>query len=1047
MSLPELSIKRPVTTLMILASVMVVGGIAMARLPLAYLPNVDIPFIGITIPYPNSNPTQIEKQITKPVEEVLATIPGVKRLGSTSTADSAEFQLQFKWGQNLDIVRMQVSEKMDQVKGSLPEGIGEVFIFSFNTSDIPVVQSRISAEGVDLSKNYDLLETRVVNRIRRIPGVARVSLDGVAPREIFIDLVLDRVKEHAVDIGTVLQRLQGATSNLVLGQVSHDGLRYTARALGAFDSLDSIENLTVNDYGLKVKDIAEIRYEEPPIAHGRHLDGTQAVALDVFKESTANTVDVATAVMNVITKEIDKDPLLQGIKVFTFDDQAKQITSGIDGLKNAGLLGALLAVAVLYYFLRRFDSTLIVSLSIPFSIVAACGLMYFMGKTLNVLSMCGLMLGIGMLVDDAIVVLESIDRKRRTVVDANRAALVGAHEVSMAVTCSTLTTIIVFLPLVVGAGTELTTWLKEVGVAISISLACSLFSSLTLIPLMSAWWLRRRPAAQPQSLAWLEERYVRMLGWTLRHKAWTLLIVILGLLVGLIPPITGMLPAALFAGGQNKRLFLQYEFSEFAYKSDAEKAVNVVESYLDANRDRFLIKSVYSVFEENEAHSILTLTRENLNDDEVKDLRKEIRTGLPQVPGARIFFAEEAEEGGNSTYFAVKFFGYDSVILTKLADEASRRLGTVAGVQDINSSFNKGRNEIQVVIDRAKARRAGLTAEDVSQIFQFTLGGMRLQRFNTGDRDVDSWLELRQIDRENLDDLKKIQIGPPDHPVLLGDIASFQIVRRADQIAREDRKERVAVNATYEGKDWTKTRAEIEGLMNAFDLPPGYTWSWDDRIIQQGEENQQMLINIVLALILVYLAMASLFESIAQPFAILFSIPFALPGAMWLLTATHTPFNIMAWIGLLMLIGIVVKNGIVLLDHMNQLRKAGLGRDEAIMQAGRDRLRAVLMTALTAIVGLIPLALGRSSVGDAYYYPLARTVIGGLASSTVLTLIVLPYINLGVEAAARWFRDLWRASDPALLRQAAGGARVETGSPLGGPARSPLAPGGALPHP
>src|SRR2546425_85014 len=365
MSLPELSIKRPITTLMILVSVMVVGGIAMARLPLAFLPNVDIPFIGITIPYPNSNPTQIEKQITKPVEEVLATIPGVKRLGSTSTADSAEFQLEFKWGQNLDIVRMQVSEKMDQVKSSLPQGIGEIFIFSFNTSDIPVVQSRIATEGIDLSKNYDLLESRVVNRIRRVPGVARVTLDGVAPSEIFIDLILDRIKEHGVDIGTLLQRLQGATSNIVLGQVSHDGLRYTARALGAFDSLQAIEDLVVNNRGLRVKDIAEIRYEEPPIAHGRHLDGTQAVALDVFKESTANTVDVATAVMKVITQEIDQDPLLKGIKVFTFEDQAEQITSGIDGLKIAGLLGGLFAIAVLYYFLRRVLSTVHVSLSTP----------------------------------------------------------------------------------------------------------------------------------------------------------------------------------------------------------------------------------------------------------------------------------------------------------------------------------------------------------------------------------------------------------------------------------------------------------------------------------------------------------------------------------------------------------------------------------------------------------------------------------------------------------------------------------------------------------
>ncbi|MCI0408206.1 MAG: efflux RND transporter permease subunit, partial [Acidobacteria bacterium] len=456
MNLSDVSVRRPITTLMVLLSVMVVAGIAMARLPLAFLPGVDIPQIGITIPFPNSNPTQIEKQITKPVEEVLATLPGVKKLRSTSTADSAEFEMEFTWGKSLDVVRMQVSEKMDLVKPQLPAGVGEILIFSFNTSDIPVVQSRIAAEGVDLSKNYDLLESRVVNRIRRLPGVARVELDGVAPREIRIDLVLDRIKEHGVDLGDLIQRLQGASSNLVLGQASQDGLRYTARVLGAFDSLQALGSLVVNAQGLRLSDIAEITYEEPPIGYGRHLDGNYAVALNVYKESTANTVEVVHTVMGVIRNDINGDPLLKGVKLFVWQDQADQITSGINGLRHAGTVGGLLAVLVLYYFLRKLDSTLIISFSIPFSVITACGMMYFMGRSLNVLSMAGLMLGIGMLVDDAIVVLEAIDRKRREMPDSKEAARIGSKEVAMAVTCSTLTTVVVFLPLVVGASTELT---------------------------------------------------------------------------------------------------------------------------------------------------------------------------------------------------------------------------------------------------------------------------------------------------------------------------------------------------------------------------------------------------------------------------------------------------------------------------------------------------------------------------------------------------------------------------------------------------------------
>jgi HAE1 family hydrophobic/amphiphilic exporter-1 len=996
-----------------LLSVVVIGGVAAARLPLAFLPTLDVPFIGIVVPYPNSNPTQVEKEIVKPVEEALATLSGVKRLRATATADSAEFELEFTWGHELDVVRMQVSEKMDLVKPTLPAGIGDVLIYSFNTADIPVMEGRIAAEGVDLSRNYDLLEARVVNRIRRVPGVARVDLNGVAPREIEINLILDRIKAHGVDVGALIDRLQGAVSTVVLGQVREGERRLTARAVGVFSSLEALRDLPVDDRGLRLSEIAEIAYDEPPIPFGRHLDRKYAVALDVFKESTANTVEVVRAVNRVIQEEVAADPLLKGVKLFVWQDQAKEITKALDGLLGSGAVGALLAVGILYYFLRRLDSTLIVSLSIPFSIVAACGVIYFAGGTLNILSMMGLMLGVGMLVDNAVVVLEAVDRKHRVEPDPKAAARIGAREVTMAVASSTLTTVIVFLPLIVGTGTELTAWLGEVGLAISVALLCSLVSSLTLIPLMASRLLRRRRTVPPRSVAWLEDRYAAALAWTLRHKVWTGVIVVASLGAGFVPLFTGLVETAPFAAGINRRLHLTYEFSDFVYKSDAERAVSRVEEYLFANKETFLVDSVYSYYTENDAGTAIVLARQDLGDREVKDLRKRIREGLPDVPGARIYFHEDADEGGSSTYFAVKFYGQDTGVLQRLAEEAERRLAGIEGVEDISTSLKKGRREIQVVVDRERARRAGLTAQDVADIFAFTLGGLRLRRFSAGDREVETWLHLRLEDRESLEDLRALEIRPRGgRPVRLGEIAGFQTVRRAQEIRREDRKVRVAVNATYEGEGWDRARSEIAAMMDAFDLPPGYSWSWDDRILEQGEEDAQMVVNFLLALVLVYIVMASLFESLAQPFAILFSIPFAVAGASWFLAATRTPFNIMAQIGLLILIGIVVNNGIVLLDHMNQLRRAGMARDEAIIAAGRDRLRAILMTASTTVVGLVPLAFGGAGIGGIYYFPLARTIMGGLISSTVLTLIVLPYICIGVEGAARWMGRVWAASAP-----------------------------------
>jgi HAE1 family hydrophobic/amphiphilic exporter-1 len=1012
MKFSHLAVNRPITTAMLLISVLVIGGIAIVRLPLAYLPEVDVPFIGVQIPYPNSNPKEIEKEIVKPVEEVLSTLSGVKTLNGTASADQAEFFLEFDWGNELDIVRMQVSEKMDQIKPELPQDIGDVVIFSFNTSDIPVVQARLSAQGVDLSENYELIEARILNRIRRVPGVARVTLEGVEPREIFVDLILDRIKEHNVDVGALIEQLRGASSNLVLGQIEDGGLRFSARALGEFTSVEEINNLIINDQGLRVSDIAELSYEEPPYPHGRHLDRQFAVALEVYKESTANTVDVVRDVMAVIQNDINSDSLLQGVTLFVWEDQGEEITGGIQGLLKAGNIGALLAMFSLYFFLRRMDSTLIVSMSIPFSIIAACGLMFFMGKSMNILSMMGLMLAVGMLVDNAVVVLESIDRIHRSEPDRKKAAKIGADQVAVAVSASTLTTLIVFLPLIVGAKVELTTWLGEIGLAIAIALTCSLFSSLTLIPLMSAHFLGRKKPKPVKSVTWLEDRYVSVLGWTLRHRVKTAGLLILVLGIGLLPFFTGMVESAIFSGAVNKRLFLSYEFADFTYKSDAEKVVDRVEAVLDTKREEFFIESLYSYYAENRAETSIVLTRQDLDDEAIKELRQKVRDSLPEVAGVKFYFDDDEDEGGNTTYFAVKFFGQDTGVLESFATEAARRAETLEGVQDIRTSFRDSQREIQVKIDRDKAQRLGLTAQDLADIFSFSLGSMRLPRFNAGEREVDTWLALRMEDRQNLEDLKQIQIGGGDgqSPFVLGDIASFEVVPRPKEIVRENRKVRVAVRGTYEGENWKDTQEEIAALMDAFDLPPGYSWSWGDRILEQQDQNSQMGVNFLLALVLVYLVMASLFESLAQPFAILFSIPFALPGVAWLLGLTGTTFNLMGQIGLLILMGIVVNNGIVLLDHINRLRRTGLDRDEAILRAGRDRLRPIMMTAATTIIGLLPLALRGPNTAGIFYYPLARTVMGGLMSSAVLTLVVLPYVMIGVEGVANWAKRVWRGS-------------------------------------
>ncbi len=1014
MTLSQIAVKRPIATLTLLVSMLALGTISLFRLPLEFYPKLAIPFVAIVVPYPNSNPTQVEKTVARPLEEALATLPDVKKLYSTSNADQCMVRLEFDWGLDLDVLRVLVREKVDQVKPALPDDIGEIQIYSFNTEDIPVLQGRISAPGVDLSQNYELLETRVANRIRRVPGVARVDLGGVEPREIFIDLRLDDLKAHRVDMGSLIARLRSVNTTLALGRVSDDGKRYSARAVGALTSLDELRNLPVDERGLRIADIAEISFEEPLLDHGRHLNREKAVALDVFKESTANTVETVEAVHRVITQEIGSDPLLQGINLFVWQDQAREIRSGIEGLRNSGMIGGALAILVLYFFLRRWDSTLVVSASIPISLLTTTAVMYFAGRNLNVLAMMGLMLAVGMLVDNAVVVLESIDRHHRKDPDTHRSAIIGGSEVATAITASTLTSVIVFLPLVLGGKDDITIFLGEAGFAIAVSLLCSLVVSLLMIPLLSAHLLRRRTAVEPPAIHWLEDRYVRVLGWTFRHKAWTFLIVTGAFVVGILPLALGLVETSTFAGGMNRRLFMQYEFSDFTFISDAERTVDQVEEFLYANKDEFLVRDLYSYFQENLAQTVIILAKEGLGDNEVKQLRKKIRDALPTIPGVKLNFDEESDEAGSTTYFAVKLFGNDLLALNRWSETVAGKLDEIEDVEDVLASSRNQFREVQARLDPDKARKLGLAPQDMADIFSFTLGGIRLPRLSTGEREVEINLALARQDRENLADLRQLVVGNAgDRPVQLGEIADFQIVPRAQSIERENRKIRVEVRAAFDGEKFEPTKEKITEMMDALGLPSGISWSWNDRIQEQGEQGQQMALNFLLALALVYVLMSSLFESLTQPFAILFAIPFSLVGATWLLFATGTPFNLMANMGVLILMGIVVNNGIVLLDRVNHYRAQGLDREEASLRAGRDRLRPILMTAATTILGLLPLAVGSTGVGGwVYYYPLARTVMGGLMTSTLLTLVVLPYINLGIESLADWAKSVWAQSSP-----------------------------------
>ncbi len=1013
MNLPRLSVRRPVTMTMVLLSLLVLGALSLHRIPLAFLPDVDFPAVFVSVPYPNANPRQIEREIVRPLEEALATIPGVRRIRSTATADDANLQLEFTWGETVDVARAKVFEAVEDARPELPGDVRDIFVNTFSTTQIPIVEARISAPGMDLSANYDRLERRIADPIRRVPGVARVDLNGVEPREVRINLRLDRVAAHRADLGGIADRLQNMNRGVPLGQVRSGGEVTPVRGFGAISEISEIEDLPLDERGLRVGDLAEVTYEEPPILFGRHLNDEAAIGLTVYKAAEANTVEVATAVRELIENGIAADPALAGINLFVWEDQAAEITSGLAGLRTEGLLGALLAVVILFAFLRRVDSTSIVSLTIPMSIIAAAIVLHFAGRSLNVLSMMGLMLGIGLLVDDAIVVLESIVREHGRGLAARAAAITGAGAVSGPVIASTVTTAVVFLPTVVGPKNQMSIWLGEIGLAISLTIFCSLFISLTLIPLVSSRLLARRPSTPPAWTERLGDFYQRVLRFTLRRRRVTAAVAVVFLVTAIAPFFLG-LSTAVFSGLNRNRIFLAYEFADFHYKEDAERVVTRVEQELARLREPLNIDSVYSYFAENEAQTVISFGTEHVSDAEGKVLRDRVREALPPLPGVRIVFGDDDQEtGGESMFFRVRFYGEDASQLEQVVEAATGRLAGFEGVTDIQGAGGRPRREVIVRPRAEEAALAGITPRDLAEIFSFTLGGRPLRRFSTGDREAEVLLTVSQKDISRVEHLKGFTlIGEPGTPVHLGDLADFEIVERPREIQRVDRKAVGALRAAYQGDTWEATRAGIEESLDAMALPEGVSWSFGDRISQQDTDVRNMAVNYLLALLLIYIVMAAQFESLIHPLAILVSVPFALWGAAWLLLLTGSPFNLMAQIGMLILLGIVVKNGIVLIDHVNKLRREGMERTEALLTGGRDRLRPILMTAGATMLALVPMGMGRAGLDGLYYFPLARTVIGGLAASTVLTLLILPFFYTLLDDLAVGVRRVWRLSAP-----------------------------------
>lgn len=1001
MNLAALSLRRPVTVLMFFVSMVVIGLIAATRLPLEQFPGIDVPFLFVQVPYAGSTPEEIERTITRPVEEALATIPGVQRMTSQSRADEATVMMEFAWSQDVALTAIEARERLDGIRHELPEDLQRLHVLRFSTSDNPLVRLRIAAPGVDLSNAWAVLEREIKQPLERIPGVARVDLSGIGRPEVQIEVSADRLQAHGIALDQLHEALRRANFAISAGQLDAADMRWSILGDGRWSDVQDIRNVVLNPQGVRLADVAQVEVRPATLDYARRLDGRPAVGVDVFRERDANLVEVGKQVLARV-EQMESSPALHGIQVGLIYNEADSVTSSQRALVHAGLLGTALALLVLFFFLRDWASTLMVSLAIPICTVMTLGLMHFLGLSLNVLSMMGLLLAVGMLVDNAVVVVESIYQYRERQPDQPwHAAIAGTGRVGLAIAAGTLTSIIVFLPNIFGGRTEISVILAHIAIPMSIAHLASWLVAVSLVPMLSSRLPAPRFIGRETMLSRMRSRYGKWVAWTLVHRRLTMAGVALLLIASLVP-IT-QTKTDMFDSAQSRQLMLRWDLNANYRLAELETAMLRLERYLDENRDELEVASHYSWYNENgQASTQVTLREGAQAKRSTREIREAMRAGLPHMAVGRIGFDSSDAESD----IDISLIGDSAAQLERLSQGVIPLMAGMESLRDVRVAERGGGHELSAHVDRIRAARQGLDANEVADWLAVAIRGMPLKDLRAGERELPVWLRLRDADSQGRHELAALSLrNARGEPVALDSVVQMQSRDAASAIERVNRQTALTIAASLApGKTMADARAEITAAMGSVELPAGYGWSFGTGFARDSDAGAQMLFNTMVALLLVYMLMCAMFESMVFPVAIMVTFIFSILGVYWLFWLTGTTFSIMAAIGVLILMGVVVNNGIVMIVHINQLRDDGMTRSAALCTGASERLRPILMTMTTTILGMLPLALTATqawSDGPAYY-PMARALVGGLAFSTLLTLLALPCMYALLDDLRGW---------------------------------------------
>jgi HAE1 family hydrophobic/amphiphilic exporter-1 len=998
MSIAELSIKRPVTTIMLFVSMVVVGLIAAVRLPLEAMPDVSAPFLFVQVPYAGSTPEEVERNILRPVEETLSTMTDVKSMQGNATSEQASVFLMFSdWDRDIEIAAAEARERIDAIRSDLPDDLQRYFVWKWSTSDEPALSLRLTSKSLDLTKEYDRIDRNFTRRLERIPGVAKVEVEGAPRNEVEIAIDQDRLNAHNLGLNELTAKLRDVNFSVSAGQIDDGGRRMRVQPVGELQDLQQLRDLAIGN-GVRLADIAEVRLKPERMPYGRRLDGRPAVGIDVFKERDANLVDVSRNVLAEI-ENIKADGTARDVNIEVRDNQGENVTNSLLSLAEAGAIGLFLSIAVLYFFLRHWPSTLMVTTAIPICFIMTLGFMYFAGVTLNVLTMMGLLLAIGMLVDNAVVVVESIYQERERMPGQPKlASIIGTRHVAIALSAGTLCHCIVFVPNLFGERNMISIYMGQIAITICVSLLASWLVAVSLIPMLSAR-LKTPPAVSSERglIPRLQRRYAGFLRWTLDHRGASVLGILLIVVVSVMVPMK-LMKVNMFGGDDAGEIDVFYQWKGAYTKEQMSDEISKVERYLDANRKRFHIQQVFSRYRE-QGWAGTNIKLDTKDFAETAKITEELRKEMPKSARATIGIGQQNGPGGDQQgkQIQVNLVGDSTQTLNELADDIVPILARRKELRDVRVDNGDRNSELAVRVDRERAAAFGFSAQNVAQFVGLALRGAPLREFRRGDTEVPVWVRFAGADEYDTEDLASFMVKAPDgRSVPLLAMVDVDVQPSASQISRTNRQTTLTITANLADKvTMPDAKKAMEEALKSAAFPAGYNYSFEQpSFMDDDEAMQQMFFNLIIALVMIYVVMAAVFESLLFPSAIMSGVLFSVFGVFWLFWITGTEFNIMAFIGILVLMGVVVNNGIVMVEHINNLRRRGLARTEALVEGSRERLRPILMTMGTAILAMVPTAIGNTQMaGDGpSYFPMARAIAGGLAFSTVVSLLFLPTI-------------------------------------------------------